>query len=131
MRRFFSQMNPTLRGLLIVAAIALVVVVLQLYQTLAIVSGLLRIVFFLAIAYFVFLWWRNNRSDIEAWSQRSRLVFYAAAILIVLDLAAYFSPLRTAPLSGFTAIAFVLVLAISAFSMWRVWREEHRYGGYS
>lgn len=130
-RRFFSEMNPTVRGLLIVAAIALIVVVLQLYQTLAIVSGLLRIVFFLAIAYFVFLWWRNNRSDIEAWSQRSRLVFYAAALLIVLDLGAYFSPFRTGSLSGFTALSFVLVIGIGAYSMWRVWREEHRYGGYS
>jgi hypothetical protein len=128
MRRFFSDMNPTLRGFLVIALIALVVVVFQLYQTLAVVSGLLRIVFFLAIAYFVYLWWRNHRSDIEAWSQRSRAVFYAAAILIVLDLATYFSPFRTGPLRGFAAMSFVLVLAICAFSMWRVWREEHRYG---
>jgi small-conductance mechanosensitive channel len=128
MRRFFSDMNPTLRGFLVIALIALVVVVFQLYQTLAVVSGLLRIVFFLAIAYFVYLWWRNHRSDIEAWSQRSRAVFYAAAILIVLDLATYFSPFRTGPLRGLAAMSFVLVLAICAFSMWRVWREEHRYG---
>ncbi|HMI99108.1 MAG TPA: hypothetical protein VK488_04680 [Gaiellaceae bacterium] len=130
MRRFFSDMNPTVRGFLVIALIALVVVVFQLYQTLAVVGGLLRIVFFLAIAYFVYLWWRNHRSDIEAWSQRSRGVFYAAAILIVLDLATYFSPFRTAPLRGFGALSFVLVIAICAFSMWRVWRDEHRYGGY-
>jgi small-conductance mechanosensitive channel len=129
--RFWSRMHPTVRGFLVIALIALVVVVLQLYQTLAIVSGLLRIVFFLAMAYFVYLWWRNHRSDIEAWSQRSRAVFYAGALLIVLDLAAYFSPLRTAPLRGFSALSFVLVLVICAFSMWRVWRDEHRYGGYA
>ena len=93
MRRFFEEMNPMLRGFLIIAAIALVVVVLQLYQTLAVVSGLLRIAFFIAIAVFVFLWWRSRRADIDMWSDRSRKVFYAAAILIVLDLALFFSPL--------------------------------------
>ena len=128
MRRFFSDMNPTLRGFLVIALIALVVVVFQLYQTLAIVSGLLRIVFFLAIAYFIYLWWRNHRSDMETWSQRSRMVFYAAAILIVLDLATYFSPFRTGPLRGFGALSFLLVIVICAFSMWRVWRDEHTYG---
>jgi hypothetical protein len=128
-RRFFSELNPLIRGFLIIGLIALVVVVLQLYQTLAVVSGLLRIVFFLAIAYFVYLWWRNHRSDIETWSQRSRAVFYGAAVLVVLDLATYFSPLRTEPLRGLSALSFVLVLVICAYSMWRVWHEEHRYGG--
>jgi hypothetical protein len=130
MRRFFSDLNPTVRGFLIIALIALTVVVFQLYQTLAVVGGLLRIAFFLAIAFFIYLWWRNHRSDIETWSQRSRAVFYGAAILIVLDLALYFSPFRTEPLAGFTALSFVLVLAICGFSMWRVWRDEHRFSEY-
>jgi drug/metabolite transporter (DMT)-like permease len=128
MRRFFSDLNPTIRGFLIIALIALVVVVLQLYQTLAVVGGLLRIAFFLAIAFAIYLWWRNHRSDIETWSDRSRWVFYGAALLIVLDLAVFFSPFRTTSLAGFSALAFVLVLVLCAYSMWRVWREEHRYG---
>jgi drug/metabolite transporter (DMT)-like permease len=129
MRRFISELNPMIRGFLIIALIALVVVVLQLYQTLAVISGLLRIAFFLAIAFAVYLWWKNHRSDIEMWSQRSRWVFYGAALLMVLDLAVYFSPFRTTSLSGFSAISFILVLVIGAYSMWRVWREEHHYGG--
>lgn len=131
MASFWSRMNPTLRGFLVIALIALVVVVLQLYQTLAVVGGLLRIAFFLALAYFAYLWWRNHRSDIEAWSDRSRRVFYAAVILVILDLATYFSPFRTGSLSGFSALSFVLVLAICGYSMWRVWRDEHSYSGYS
>ena len=130
MRRFFSELNPTIRGFLIIGLIALVVVVLQLYQTLAVIGGLLRIAFFLAIAFAVYLWWRNHRSDIETWSQRSRWVFYGAALLIVLDLSVYFSPLRTTSLRGFSAVAFVLVLVIGAYSMWRAWRDEHRFGGH-
>jgi hypothetical protein len=129
MRRFFEEMNPMLRGFLIIAAIALVVVVLQLYQTLAIVSGLLRIAFFIAIAVFVFLWWRSRRADIDMWSDRSRRVFYAAAILIVLDLALFFSPVRVDPIAGPSALAFIAVLVICAFAMWRVWRQEHTYSG--
>jgi drug/metabolite transporter (DMT)-like permease len=129
MRRFFADMNPTLRGFLIIGLIALVVVVLELYQTLAVVGGLLRIAFFLAIAFFIFLWWKSRRGDIETWSSRSRWVFYGGAVLIVLDLALYFSPYRLEPLAGLSALSFILVLLICAFSMWRVWRDEHRYGG--
>ena len=124
----FSRLNPTLRGFLVIALIALVVVVFQLYTTLAVVGGLLRIAFFLAIAFVIFLWWKSRRADIEAWSDRSRLTFYAAAILIVIDLGAYFSPFRVAPLAGFSALSFILVLAICGYAMWRVWRDEHHYG---
>jgi uncharacterized membrane protein YtjA (UPF0391 family) len=74
-KRFFTDMNPTLRGFLIIALIAGVVVVLSLEEVLATVGGLLRIAFFLAIAFFLFLLWRERRSDIEAWSDRSRKVF--------------------------------------------------------
>ena len=128
MRRVFSELNPFIRGLLIVAAIAGVIVVFQLYTTLAVVSGLLRIAFFLAIAFFVYMLWRDRRGEIELWQQRSKVVFYAAAILIVLDLAVYFSPVSIAPLAGPNALAFFLVLGICGYAMWRVWRDEHRYG---
>jgi drug/metabolite transporter (DMT)-like permease len=127
MRRLFADMNPFLRGMLIVAAVAAIVVVFQLYAALAVVSGLLRIAFFLAIAFFVYLLWRERRSEIELWSKRAKWVFYSAAALILIDLGAYFSPYRHLPLSGLSALSFVLVLALCGFSMWRVWRDEHSY----
>ena len=58
MKRFFADMNPTLRGLLVIALVAAVVVVLSLDEVLATVGGLLRIAFFLAVAFFLFLLWR-------------------------------------------------------------------------
>ncbi len=128
MKRFFSDLNPFVRGLLVVALIAAVVVVFQLYTTLAVVSGLLRIAFFLAVAFFVYMLWRDRRAQIDLWQQRSKVVFYAAAILIVLDLGVYFSPYRFVPLAGLDALAFFAVLGICAYSMWRVWRAEHDYG---
>lgn len=124
MKRFFSDMNPTLRGLLLIALVAAVVVVLSLEEVLATVGGLLRIAFFLAIAFFLFLLWRERRSDIEAWSERNRRVFYAAIVLAVVDIGAF---IGLGP-SGPDALAFFLVLAACAYAAVRVWRDEHRYG---
>jgi small-conductance mechanosensitive channel len=117
-------MNPFVRGLLLVGLIALVVVVLQLQATLTALFLLAQIAFFLAIAFFVYLVWRERRSDIESWSTRSRVAFYGAALVIVADLAAFF---LTGP-SGRDALAFFLVLIICAFAMFRVWRDQHTYG---
>jgi hypothetical protein len=123
MRRFVSDMNPFVRGLLIVAVVALVIVVLQLYQTLFALQLLARIAFFIAIAFFIYLVWRERREDIATWSGRSQTVFYGGALLIVADLATYF----LLGASGPDALAFLLVLLLAGFSMFRVWRDERRY----
>ena len=124
MKRFFTDMNPTLRGLLVIALVAAVVVVLSLDEVLATVGGLLRIAFFLAVAFFLFLLWRERSSDIESWSDRSRRVFYGAVVLAVVDIGAF---IGLGP-SGPDALAFFLVLAACVYAAVRVWREEHRYG---
>ncbi len=127
MRRYWSRMNPTLRGLLIVAAIALAVVVLQLYQTLIVVGTLLRVAFFLAVALVLYLLWRDRlRGEIESWPRHAKWAFYGGAALIVVELAVYFWPSRPA-LAGLNAIAFLAVIVICAFSMWRVWRDQRTY----
>lgn len=123
-RNPFSDMNPTLRGFLIIAAIVLLVVLLQLYQTIAALYLLARIAFLLAIAFFVYLVWRERREEIGVWPGRARLAFYGAAGLIVADLLVY--SLRGA--SGLAAVGFLLVIGICGFAMWRVWREQRKYG---
>lgn len=123
MRRFFEQMNPMLRGFLIIGAIALTIMVLNLYVALFTVAMLLRIAFFLAIAFFIYLLWRERRGDISVWPDRAKWVFYGAAILIVVDLAVLFW--RGVP--GRDALAFILVLAACVYSMFRVWRDQHTY----
>ena len=126
MKRFWSDMNPTLRGFLIIALIALTVVVLQLYQTLIALRMLLGIAFFLAIALVLYLLWRDRlRHEIETWSSRAKWAFYGGAALILVDLGAYFWPGRTT--AGPDALAFLAVLALCGFSMWRVWRDERTY----
>ena len=123
MKRWFADMNPTLRGFLIIAAIALIIVVLQLYQTLAALFLLARIAFLLAIAFFVYLVWRERRADIGMWSRRAQVVLYGSALVIVADFAVWF--LRG--ISGRDAFAFVLTLILCIYAMFRVWRDQHTY----
>ena len=123
MRRFLSD-HPTLRGFLIIAVIAAVVVALSLEPTLAALFLLARIAFFLAIAFFIYLVWRERREDIAVWPRRAYLAFYGAAVLAVASLGVYFW--RGA--GGMDAAAFLVILILCGFSMWRVWRDQHTYG---
>ena len=127
MPSFFSRMNATLRGFLIIGLVALAVMVLNLYVALETVGNLLRIAFFLAIAFFVYLLWRDRmRGEIETWSGRARFAFYGGVGVVVADLAVAFWPGRPA-LAGLNAVAFLLVLVLGAFAMWRVWKDERTY----
>ena len=121
--RFFRDMNPFVRGLLIVAAIALVVVILQLQATLTALFLIAQIAFFLAIAFFIYLVWRERRSDIDLWPQRAKLAFYGAAVLIVVDVGLF---IIDRP-SGRNALVFFLVLILCGFAMFRVWRDHRSY----
>ena len=124
MRRLWDRIPPLARGIGIVALIAGVVVVLQLQAVVATVGGLLRIAFFLAIAFFLFLLWRERRGDFEVWSDWNRRLYYLAIILAVVAIGlmiGYGLP------GGRDALALVLVLAACAFVVFRTWRIEHRY----
>ena len=57
-----SRINPTLRGFLIIALIAAAIVALQLESTLTALFILARIAFLLAIAFFVYLVWRDQHT---------------------------------------------------------------------
>ena len=123
MKRWFADMNPTLRGFLIIAAVALVIVVLQLYQTLTALFLLARIGFLIAIAFFVYMVWRERRADIGMWSKRAQVVLYGSALVIVADFGVWF--LRG--ISGRDAFAFVVTLILCIYAMFRVWRDQHTY----
>lgn len=125
MSRFWNRLNPTLRGFLILALIAVAVVALNLYTALLTATLLLRVAFFLAIAFFIYLLWRERREEIGAWALRSRIVFYGGAFLIVADLGVFFWGGVT---GGIAALGFLGTLVLSAVAMWRVWRDERTYG---
>jgi small-conductance mechanosensitive channel len=117
------RLNPTLRGFLIILAIALVIVILQLEATLVALLILARIAFLLAIAFFIYLMWRERREEIAAWPRRARAVFYGAALLAVADLAVNWY----GGAHGLQVLAFVAVLVFCAVAMWRTWRDQHTW----
>jgi hypothetical protein len=120
------DINPTLRGFGIIVLIAAVITAFQLRVGLEVILQFLQILFLLAIAYVLFMLWRNRREEIAMWSGRSRAVFYGGAGLALVNIGLAFTPWY--PEGGLEAVIFLLVLAAGVFAMWRVWRDEHTYG---
>jgi hypothetical protein len=117
-------MNPFIRNLLILAAIAVAVVVLDLEVALVTVGLLLQVAFVLAIAFVVYMLWRDfGRREMSTWPARAQWVMYGAAGLLLVDLGWLF----LGGLSGPDALAFVLVAAACVFAGWRTWRDQRTY----
>ena len=121
MRRLWE--NAFLRGMALIALVSVVIVAFSLEESLVTAGALLRVAFFLAIAFFLFLLWRERRSDIETWSTLSQRTFYGAIVLAVADIGAVLGLRPT----GADAVVFFVVLGCCAFAIFRVWRREHRY----
>jgi hypothetical protein len=127
MGRRWSELNGTVRGFIVIFVIAAIVFALNLEGALVSLSLILRIVFFIALAVVGYMFWRDRlRHEIETWSERSRRVFYGSALLILVDLGAYFWPGRST--AGLATFAFIAVLILAGYAMWRVWHAERSYG---
>jgi hypothetical protein len=124
MRRFFADMNPTLRGFLIIVGIVLLVIILNQQTALLSLVYLSRIVFFLAVAFFIYLLWRERRGDISTWPARAQVAFYGGGVLILVAIGTFI----LVGASGRNALALILILGICAFAMFRTWRDQHSYG---
>jgi hypothetical protein len=120
-----SRINPTLRGFAIIVLIAVVITLLNFQTALSSLLVIARIAFFLAIAFFLYLLWRDRRDEIATWGRRSRVVFYGAVGLAVANLAASF---WTYPAGGLETIVFIGVFVACGYALWRTWRQEHTYG---
>jgi hypothetical protein len=120
--------NGTLRGFLIILVAAVLITASGQAGSLGlgIVLLLLRIAFLVVIGIVLVRFWRQRREQIGMWSLRARVVFYGAAALALLNLAATF--LTPWPQGGAEALVFFGVLGACAFAMLRVWRDEHTYG---
>jgi hypothetical protein len=134
MKDFFTDMNPTLRGFLIIAAIVLAIVFIEpVALTFGIFLLILQILFVVAICYLVYRWWREHREEINVWSTRARLTFIVAFWVIVAEsllMPPIGSLLFGFYLAGLSLLAWVLGIAICGYAMWRVWTDEHTYGDY-
>jgi hypothetical protein len=120
------NVSPTLRAFAILVLIAAVITALQLGFGLLVIVRFLQVLFLVAIVYVLFVLWRRNREDIAMWSGRSRVVFYAGALLSIAAVGLAFTPWF--PTSGVETVACIAAVAAGVFAMWRVWRDEHTYG---
>jgi hypothetical protein len=119
------NISPFVRNLAILAAVAAVIMVLNLQTSLITAAILLRFAFFLAIAFAVYMLWRDfGRREIDLWPRRQQVVFYGAAGLLLVELGWLF--IQTP--GGLDALAFVLVAVACVYAGVRIWREQQRYG---
>jgi hypothetical protein len=119
-----SRINPTLRGFAIIVLIAVVITLLNLETALSSLLVIARIAFFLAIAFFLYLLWRDRREEISMWGTRSRVVFYGAVALACANLGASF---WIYPEGGLEVVVFIGVFVACGYALWRTWRQEHTY----
>ena len=123
--RLWSDLNPTLRGFLIILLVAGAIYALSLEAALVSLSMLVRVAFFLAIAFVLYMLWRDRvREDAATWPRHAQLAFYGGVGVILVALGAFF----WARPAGLDAVALVLVLVCCGFALWRVWRDQHTYG---
>ena len=114
-------MTPFLRNLLILAAVALVVVLLNLEVAVITAGLLLRIAFIIAIAVVVYFYWRDfGRREISTWSQRATWVFYAAAALLIVDIGWW----MLGGLAGRNLLVAILVAAACGYVGFRTWHDQ-------
>jgi hypothetical protein len=116
-----KRISPFFRGMLVIAAIALVVVVLNLETALSTAALLVRVAFFIAIAFVLYMLWRDfGRREISLWDSRRQWVIYGAVALLAVDLGWWF----TTSLSGRDALAFFVVAAVCVYTGVRTWRAS-------
>jgi heme/copper-type cytochrome/quinol oxidase subunit 4 len=114
-------MTPFVRNLLILAAIAVAVVLLNLETAPLTVSVLLRLAFVIAIAVIAYFYWRDfGRREISTWPQRAAWVFYGAVALLVVDIGWW----MLGGLAGRDLLVAVLVAAACGYAGYRTWREQ-------
>jgi hypothetical protein len=117
------RLSPFARNLLILAAVALAIVILNQETALITAGTLLRFAFFIAIAVVAYFFWRDfGRREIETWPTRVQWVFYGAIGLFVVDLGWWF----VGHPSGRDALAFFLVAAACVYAAVRTWLDQRR-----
>jgi len=114
-------MTPFVRNLLILAAVALAIVLLNL-ETAVITAGLLlRVAFIIAIAVVAYFYWRDfGRREISTWPQRAAWVYYGAVALLVVDIGWW----MLAGLAGRDLLVALLVAAACGYAGYRTWRDQ-------
>lgn len=120
MRRFLADMNPTLRGFILIAIVAALIVALSLGSAVGSLFLLAQICLLVALVVFIYRLWRQRRSQIGMWPRRAQIVFYGSALVILVDIVGY----TFFAAGGLDAVVFLAVLVLCGFAMVRVWRDQ-------
>ena len=117
-------MSPFVRNLAILAAVALLIVLLNQETALVTAATLLRFAFFVVMGVVAYFFWRDfGRREIETWPSRTAAIFYCAVGLFVLDIGWY----AIVGVSGRDALAFFLVAGVCIYVAVRTWRDQKTY----
>ncbi len=121
--------NGTLRGILLVVLAAAVITASGQAGAigLSLVLLALQIAFVIVLGIVLYRLWRTHRGAIGLWRLRSRIVFYGAAAVALVDLVGSWV-VPGYPSNGLEALVFFGVLIACGFAMYRVWQDEHTYG---
>lgn len=121
--------NGTLRGILIILLAAAVITASGVAGDIGLYVVLLglQIAFVVVLAIVLVRLWRTHRGEIGMWSLRSRVVFYGAAVVALVDLVGSWV-VPGYPSNGLEALIFFGVLVGCGFAMYRIWQDEHTYG---
>ncbi len=114
-------MTPFIRNLLILAAVALAIVLLNLETAVVTAGLLLRVAFIIAIAVVAYFYWRDfGRREISTWPQRATWVFYGAVALLVVDIGWW----MLGGLAGRDRLVALLVAVACGYAGYRTWRDQ-------
>jgi hypothetical protein len=117
-------MNPFLRNLAILAALAVVIVVLNQETALVTAATLLRFAFLIVLGVVAYFFWRDfARREIQTWPSHAATVFYAAVGLLVLDIGWY----AAIGIKGRDILAFLVVAGICVYVGFRTWKRQTTY----
>jgi hypothetical protein len=120
MRSFFSELNPTVRGFLLIVLVAAVIAALSLGPALGTLYLVVSLLLLVAMVVFAYRLWRDRRSEIGMWPRRAQVVFYGSAAVLIADVVCYIA----IGARGLAAIAFLAVLGLCGFAMVRVWLDQ-------
>jgi hypothetical protein len=116
-------MTPFVRNLLILAAVAALIVVLNQEAAVVTAGRLLNLAFFIVIGVVAYFLWRDfARREIALWPTRQQWVFYSAIGLFVVDVG-WFVLARP---QARDALAFFLVAGICGYVAVRTWLDQRR-----
>jgi hypothetical protein len=106
-------------AIVVLAAVAVTVLQVVAGQVLWILALIIRLAILAGLIWFGYSLWRNNRSRLQWLSRRQKLLFYGAAVVLVLAVLISF----LLPLTLLTSVFLLALAGACGFVMWRIYQD--------